>query len=251
MIKKSAYFIFTIIFLIHLNAFSQEEKELRVCSEAGYAPFEVVKPNGDWDGYEVQVLKQFALKQHYHIKFINMEYDALIPSLVAKKSCHLIASTLYVNVTRGEMVTFSHPILITKSSTMIRIEDKNRFDSFEKINQKSTRVAVQTGTEDDLYARKYLKNTTVVGYSNNIDPIFALITNKADIFLEDKSYIQLMIKKYPKKLMNNPDVLRKNPDVGVAFGLRKQDHLLIQEINSYIDEATRNGTLTKIQKDYF
>jgi polar amino acid transport system substrate-binding protein len=134
---------------------------------------------------------------------------------------------------------------------MIRIEDKNRFDSFEKINQKSTRVAVQTGTEDDLYARKYLKNTTVVGYSNNIDPIFALITNKADIFLEDKSYIQLMIKKYPKKLMNNPDVLRKNPDVGVAFGLRKQDHLLIQEINSYIDEATRNGTLTKIQKDYF
>lgn len=249
--KKFATALAATAFSLTSNSFAQKEKELRVCSEAGYAPFETVDPNGNWDGYEVQVLKKFAAQKHYQIQFLNMEYDALIPSLLAKKSCQLIASTLYVNVKRGEMVEFSHPILITKSSAMMRIADQEKFNSFEKINQKSTRVAVQTGTEDDLYARTYLKNTTIVGYSNNIDPIFALLTKKADIFLEDKSYIRLMIKQYPKKLSDNANVLRNNPNVGVAFGLRKKDRFLIQEINDFIDEMTKNGTLAKLQKEYF
>lgn len=249
-LKNQIFLFLSLLFSIKSTA-NQPHKEIKVCSEAGYAPFEWVNPNGVWDGYEVQILKEFGRRRHYEIKFINMEYDALIPSLIAKKSCDLIASTLYVNVKRGDMVQFSHPILITHSSTMIRTEDKNRYNSFEKINQKSTRVAVQTGTEDDLYARKYLKNTSIIGYSNNIDPIFALLTHKADVFLEDKSYIKLMIKKYPEKLVNNPDVLKNNPDVGVAFGLRKTDQNLIKEINDFIDEIEKEKTLQKMKKDYF
>lgn len=240
------FFPFFFLFFSNVNA-----KQLNVCSEAGYAPFEWIDSHGDWDGYEVKVLTEFAKQENMQIKFFNMDYDALIPSLLAKKMCHLIASTLYVNVKRGDMVAFSHPILITHSSTMVRATDQEKYNRFEKINTPNTRVAVQTGTEDDLYARTYLKKAVVVGYSNNIDPIFALITKKVDVFLEDQSYIRLMIKKYPQKLTENKDVLEHNPSVGVAFGLRKDDVDLIKKINAFIDKMESNGSLKNWQKHYF
>lgn len=229
-----------------------KEKVLKICSEAGYVPFEMVDQKGRWDGYEVKLLEHFGELKHIKVQFKNMSYDGLIPSLVARKDCDLVASTLAVNLERGNSVQFSDPILITYFSAIVRTADAQKYQTFDAINSKETRMAVQNGTENDSYVKKYAHNVKVLGFSNNIDPVTAVIMNKADIYIEDVNYLKLMKKKYPEKVsLVDPKILVNNPNVAIAFAMRKTDKNLIKEINDYLKEIADNGELKKIQKDYF
>jgi polar amino acid transport system substrate-binding protein len=228
------------------------EKSLRVCSTAGYIPFEMRDSAGNWDGYEIKILEKFAHQNHYKLILKHIEYDGLIPSLVARKSCDLIASTLAVNLERGNMIEFSKPILITHFSAIIRLSDKDKFTNFDKINTPTTRMAVQTGTEDDSYVKKFAKNVEVLGYSNNIDPVLSILTNRADVYIEDINYLKLMKKKYYTKLdLLDPKLIPNNPDVAIAFALRKSDTKFIGEINNFLETIEKNGELAQLKKDYF
>ena len=126
MIKVSRFLISFIsiasLFILTFQTIAGSEnksKKITVCSEAGYVPFEMIDTQGHWDGYETKILEKFVENNNYKLQLKNMAYDGLIPSLVVRKNCDIVASTLAVNVIRGKTVEFSKPILITYFSAII------------------------------------------------------------------------------------------------------------------------------------
>ncbi len=233
-------------------AFSKIDKHLNVCSEAGFFPFEMRTTTGKWEGYDIAIINEFAKSTGKKINFTDMKFDGLIPSLLSKKGCDIVASAVGINSEREKIVLFSEPTYKSAYAGITRTIDINKFKNFENINQKNIRIAVQLGTEASQYVKKYFTNAEVLTYESNSAPINAVISKKADLYVDDSVFISIAVH---RKLSNisliPPEVFPKNTVSGMGFLFRKSDKKLRDEFNSFFLKIKSNGELSKLQKYYF
>ena len=64
---------------------------LRVGFDAGYQPFEMTNKQGQYIGFDVDLAKMVAKEMGVKVKFLNYDWDGLIPALLSKKADMLAA----------------------------------------------------------------------------------------------------------------------------------------------------------------
>ena len=248
---KNIILIF-LTFLLSFPAFPENYKELNVCTEAGFFPFEMRTTKGEWEGYDIALIKEFSKSTGKTVHFTNIKFDGLLPSLLAKKGCDIIASAVVINSERKKIVLFSEPTYESSYAAVIRDSDKNKFNTFKEINKKGTRIAVQLGTEASQYVKNHFKNAEILTFESNSAPINAVISKKADLFIDDSVFISIAVK---RKLSNisllSPELFPKNIPSKMGFVFRKSDVKLRDEFNLFFLEMKSNGELIKLQKYYF
>jgi polar amino acid transport system substrate-binding protein len=246
-------FIFTSLFLLFPNhALSNSHSKVNVCSEAGFFPFEMRTTKGEWEGYDIALIKEFAKSTGRKISFTDIKYDGLIPSLLSKKGCDIIASAVGINSEREKIVIFSEPTYESAYGGIIRTSDINKFTKFENINQKSVRIAVQLGTEASQYVKKYFTHAEILTYESNSAPINAVISKKADLFVDDSVFTSIAVRRKLSDIsLLLPKVFPKNTSSGMGFVFRKSDKKLRDEFNQFFLKIKSNGELSKLQKYYF
>lgn len=77
----------------------QKEKILKVCSDAGFLPFEMKTQKGDWIGFDVDMMTEFSKSISVELKMVQIAFDGIIPALLTKK-CDMIAAGLTVTPER-------------------------------------------------------------------------------------------------------------------------------------------------------
>ncbi|APJ02910.1 ABC transporter substrate-binding protein [Silvanigrella aquatica] len=249
-LKKACLFV---LFLLHSNStFAKNYKEIKVCSEAGFIPFEMRTASGNWDGYDIALIKEFAKKSSRKVKFIDQKFDGLIPSLIASKSCDIVASAVGISEERKKIVNFSEPTYFSGFDGLIHARSSKMFDSFEKINQKNVRIAVQQGTLSSTYVKNVFKNARISEYETNSGPIQAIISDKADIYIDDSVYLSVAVKRNISKFeLLGKEKLPENQEDGMAFLFRKSDTELRNQFNEFFNQIKSNGELDKLQNYYF
>lgn len=245
-------FLMFTLFAHFESAFAKEYSRLRVCSEPGFVPFEMRNSQGEWDGYEIVLAKNFAKETGRQIQFVDMRFEGLLPALISKRGCDVVASAVGVNAERQKVVLFSEPIYQSAYSGLVRKSDVSQFTSFSDIDQKEIKIAVQQGTEASLYVKKSFKNATILIYDDNSAPVVAVLTQKTDIFIDDSVYCSVVAKQKTGKLsLIAPEVFPDNEYGSIAFAFRKKDKKLRHEFNSYLHTIQKNGEWDRLKTDYF
>lgn len=121
--------------------------------DANYPPFAYVDKAGNPAGFDVDAMNWIAKKMGFEVKHQPMDWDGIIPALLAKK-IDMVCSGMSISPERTKVVTFTEPywsvqkVFIVKKDSKLTVKDICS-------NQKN--IGVQRGTNEHEILEKILK----------------------------------------------------------------------------------------------
>lgn len=115
--------------------------------DANYPPFAFVNEQGQPDGFDVQALNWIAEKMGFEIKHQPMDWDGIIPALLAKK-IDMICSGMSITPSREAQVAFTEPYWIFEKVMVAPLDSDLDVD---KVFAGKAKLGVQRGTNEHEY----------------------------------------------------------------------------------------------------
>ncbi len=220
----------------------------KVCTTGGFIPFSSYS-NGGWEGFDIDMMKDFSIYLKSKLEIINYNIDGIIPALNTKK-CDMIAAGLTITEERKKSILFSDPYftsgivyLFKKNNTII-----SDIKSPEELNNPKFKVGVKLGTTNDFYAAKNLNKSIILKFNEYGDVINAVRNNKVDTIIIDLSYGVSIDKKFPG-VFDYKNTDSNNEHFGVAS--RQNDKVLIKKFNEFLRQWKSTGKYDQTFKKYF
>ncbi|MFA5664034.1 transporter substrate-binding domain-containing protein [Castellaniella sp.] len=226
--------------------------ELKIATEAGYAPFEYRNPNGELEGFDIDIGNELCQRMARKCVWIDQSFDSLIPGLQARKF-DLANSTMTATQARKKVIDFTTPLYIVPVKLMVR-KGSGLQPTAESL--KGKRVGVQQGTTMESYANQEWapKGVTVVSYPSYTNAFVDVAAGRLDAtFQEAPTAVDGFLSKpegadYELSPMVLEDVAIFNEPI--AMGIRK-GHKLKAQIDATLLDMLADGTIQNFAKKYF
>lgn len=101
--------------------FAQERKKFVFATEGAFPPFNLTRPNGDLDGFEVELLAELAKRGNFDYELIAQGWDGMIQGVIDGKYDGVFDS-VSITAKRLEVVDFALPYT-TGGSTFVVMND--------------------------------------------------------------------------------------------------------------------------------
>lgn len=237
---KKIFLMFTMIFMFAACGGNKEaaQKVYVVGTNAEYPPFEYVK-NGEIAGFDAEIIKEAAKRMGIEYKWLNTNFDGLIPALQTKKVDIVIAG-MSVTPEREKAVNFSIPYLT--SNVAIVTNSKNPIKDMNDLSGKS--YGVELGTTKEASARK-IDGAEVVPFSSTTGALVALKSGKIDGMVLDESVSSKYIEKNPELVLVG--VMEGEPK---AAAFNKDDKELMENFSKVLEEMITDGTVAELREKY-
>lgn len=241
------------LFTVSAATQAADLKEIRIATEAGYPPFEFIAPNGEIQGFNIDIGNEICKRLEAKCVWIDQSFDSLIPGLQARKF-DLANSTMTATDARRKVIDFTTPLYIV-ASRLVASKDKNLEPTAESL--KGLRIGVQQGTTMETYARKEWapKGVQIIAYpsytnaftdlaAGRIDASFQEAPNAVDGFLDKPEGANFHL---TGAVINNSPILNEP----IAIGLRKGNKELKAAVDKTIKAMLEDGTIQQFSEKYF
>ncbi|MGE5404689.1 MAG: basic amino acid ABC transporter substrate-binding protein [Candidatus Saccharibacteria bacterium] len=223
------------------------EKILKVGSETAYPPFEVQDKNGQYVGFDMDLIRAIGKAEGYKVEIISLPFTGLIPAL---KSGNIDAAISAMTITdeRKKSVDFSDPYIDSGQIISMRSDDTRPITKLEDL--KGLVIAVQMGTTGQDQAEKVvaLDAKTQVKKFDSVDQAFLELKNKgADVCIIDQPVtLNYITKGHPEIKM----VGKMFTDEKYGISVNKGNKKVLDVINSGLKKVKANGEYDKIFKKH-
>lgn len=214
------------VFLMFGNT-AMAEKVLINGIDANFPPFAYVDKAGNPAGFDVDALDWIAKKMGFKVKHQPVDWDGIIPSLVAKK-IDLIASGLSITAERAKVVNYSIPyweikqVFVTKKDSALTVDDVLK-------GKKS--VGAQQGTTESEWlkdnAPKNGWNFKLRYYDSAPLAVEDVLNGRIDAAAMDDAPAKDAVSKKPVKILGTFGMKEEN----FGYAIRKADTELLKTIN--------------------
>ena len=226
-------------------------RKVRIGVEGGYPPFSEVGPDGKLKGFDIDIANALCAEMKADCTLVQSTFDAMIPSLQARKFDAVIAS-LSITPERQKAVAFTNKYyntparLVVKTGTQIDLTPAGL---------KGKRIGVQRSTTHDRYATDTFKSAEIVRYGKQDEVFLDLASGRIDAVLADSVAVDVGFLKTPQgkpfaftgPVFNDPIYF----GVGAGIALRKTDTELLAQFNDALRAIRANGVYKKLQDKYF
>jgi|YNPMSStandDraft_2_1061718.scaffolds.fasta_scaffold00507_20 polar amino acid transport system substrate-binding protein len=231
------FLTFLLIFFVLISFFnckSSSTKVLTVGTNAEYPPFESKdEKTGEFVGIDMELIKLIADNLGMKLNIIDMDFDALIPSLQAKKIDAAIAA-ITITEERKNVVDFSIPYYIANQAIIAKKQSAIVINSINDLAK--YKIGVQNGTTGQIYIDENLVATgkmppnNFIKYPTNIEAITDMLNGNIDLVIIDDSAAMGYSKLKPLKILFTIDT---GENYGIAL---PKGSKLLEKIN----EALKN-----------
>jgi len=228
-------------------------KNLRLGTEPTYAPFESKNQQGEVVGFDIDLAQELCKRIQANCTVVQTEFDALIPSLKARKIDAIVAA-LSITPKRLKEINFTDK-LYSANARLVAPKGSSILPVAESLQGKT--VGVQQGTIQEVYASRYWapKGVNVVTYQAQDQVYSDLVAGRLDAAFQDEtagSYSFLRQDVGKNYAFAGPAV--KDDEifgVGTGIGLRKEDKELQEAFNKALAGILKDGTYQRIAAKYF
>ncbi|BBH53944.1 substrate-binding periplasmic protein [Fluviispira sanaruensis] len=221
---------------------------IKVCTAGGFVPFSSYSNKG-WEGFDIDMMKDFAEYLKADIEIINYNIDGIIPALSANK-CNLISTGLVITEKRKKSVLFSGSYFKSNVIFLFKNDNKvlNNIKSAAKLNNPLFKIGVKIGTTNDFYATEHLQKSHIFKYNEYGDLVNSVRNNKVDAIIIDSIYGKFIEKKFPGIFRYKNTQAQ---DQHFAVAARNADKDLVEEFNKFLKEWKSSGKYELVYKKYF
>jgi len=221
--------------------------KIRIGTEGAYPPFNVLDENSKPQGFDIDIANALCAKMQVECEYVIVDWDGIIPALLAKKFDMLVAS-MSITDERRQVVDFTEPYYTNKLQF---VAPKGVDFKTDNASLKGKIIGVQRATIAGIYLEDNLdKVVEIKRYDTQENAYLDLAAGRLDGILAD-IFVQW-------EWLNNSELGAKFEFKGkpifeedkVGIAVRKGDPLKLK-----LDEALRqiiaDGTYQKINEKYF
>ena len=220
------------------TAFAAQAKDITFAMEPSYPPFELTNEKGEIIGFDVDVANAICKEIQATCHFKSQAFDALIPSLKAKRFDAAI-SAIDITEARAKQVSFSDPYYDSSASF---IGMKGKADLAAAKN-----VGVQNGTTYQQYVVAETKQYTPKSYASLQDAILDLKNGRIDVIFGDTAVLADMLTKQADLAFVGDKVDNKKYfGNGLGIAVNKGSKELLADLNTGLAAIKANGEYQKI-----
>ncbi len=233
-------------FFIFSSTAMAEEKTYINGIDANYPPFAYVNESGKPDGFDVHALNWIANKQGFKVVHVPMDWDGIIPAMLAEK-IDIIASGMTITPVRAERVNFTEPYWTAEKYFVVK---KGSPITEEDILTKPIKLGVQRGTSEHDYLEK-MKGEQNLKYELRFYDSAPLAINDLQngridaIGLDAPPANDAIAKGFPVEIVGT---FLESGQFGVA--VRKQDTELLKKLNEGYVLLMQDPYWNELQEKY-
>jgi len=212
---------------------------LRIACQTQGAPFSFVDRNGKRTGSSIELCEMIAKEMGVKIKFLNYDWDGLIPALLSKKA-DMLAADMTPTLKRAMKISFIDPYMYTGS--VVFVKKDSPIQSLEDVKKPGTELAVLLGSTGENDAKKAFPDAKLKTYKGG-GPILinAVVAGHTDAGVNDGSAVRGQAASFPPGSLRILDgQLSKSP---LAFAVRYDSPDLREWLNLFFLHISLDGRL--------
>ncbi|GIN87744.1 putative ABC transporter extracellular-binding protein YckB [Heyndrickxia sporothermodurans] len=200
-------------------------------------------------GFEVEVVREMAKRMGLKVNFVEMAFDGMLASINNGK-VDVAANDIAITDERKEKFSFSTPYKFSFATAIVRKSDLSGIKTIDDI--KGKKAAGEATTTYMKIARKYGAKEVTYDNATNEQYLRDVAAGRTDIIINDYYLQKLALTAFPKlNITIHPDLKFNTRDDGVGMIMKKGNSELNKHINQTIKEMIKDGTITKISKQFF
>ena len=219
--------------------------KLTVCTDSPYEPFEWQDDNGDWTGFDIELLTAVADNLGgLTLDVIDQPFEGIWLAPAAKK-CDVVGSAMTITYERKAAAQFTDPYFNADQSLLVPADQKDTL--VDEMSLAGKTIAVQSNTTGESYAKEHFTESTIKSFADATAMFLALESGQVDAAFQD--------------LPVNADRAAKNAELAISatfttgeqygFAVAKDNTALATAINDALSTLVDDGTYASIYKSYF
>ena len=193
--------VLMIVLVIGGAVFAQAETKTYIVGTcADYPPFEWIDSNGNYVGFDMDLMRVIAVIEGYEIEFRDISFDALIPALNTGK-IDIIAAAMASTPERAKVVDFSNKYWSMDRGIMVKKDsDLNIVTALSQ----GHKVGAQRGTTQANFIQSLIDEGVKVKlelYETNDSGVMDLVNGRIDAFIIDFLQAKVFSENNPLKIV--------------------------------------------------
>jgi len=213
--------------------------ELRIACQTQGAPFSFVDRNGNRTGSSIDLCKMIAKEMGVKVKFLNYDWDGLIPALLSKKA-DMLAADMTPTLKRAMKIAFADPYMYTGS--VVFVKQDSPIKTLEDVKNSGTRIAVLLGSTGENDAKKAFPDANLKTYKGG-GPLLinAVMGGHTDAGVNDGSAVRGQAASFPPNSIRILEGQLSNSPL--AFAVRYDSPDLLSWLNLFFLHVSLDGRL--------
>ena len=157
---------------------------LRVGTTGDYTPFSLRRPDGSYEGADIDMAHDLARTIGVRLEFVASVWVDLLGDFLEDRF-DIAMGGVTVNPSRAEKAFFSIPTFVDGKRPLARREYRDRFTNFAAIDQPGVRLIANPGSANEAFVRGHFRQATVIIHRDNASVFDELVAGRADVMITD------------------------------------------------------------------
>lgn len=221
---------------------------LTVGTAAEYEPFEYME-DGQYKGFDLDLIQDIAKKLGLTVEFANVDFDTIVPGVSSGTKYDVGIGAITVTPERKKEVDFTDSYYMDDQAivTMKNNADITGDNYKEKLDSADAKIAVQSGSTAEAFAKENFPNAELVPFKNATDCFSALQAGQSVALVTNRSVAAQLV----ATSFDNEQVIKLiSTGEEYAIAVNKDNSGLKDAINKALKELTDDGTVDSLMGQY-
>jgi cyclohexadienyl dehydratase len=180
----------------------QKSGTLRVCTPGDYRPFSVAKPDGGYEGIDVDLVQAMAKSLGVKVEFVKSPWPQLMDTFIEK--CDIGVGGISVTLDRQKRAFFTEPYMVNGKAPITKCENVRKFQTVADIDKPGVTVIENPGGSNERFARANFKQAKIVIFEDNTKIFDEILKGNADVMISESVEAIAQQKLHPGLCAVNP-----------------------------------------------
>ena len=181
----------------------QNSGRLRVCTPGDYKPFSLLRPDGGFEGLDVDLVRTAAKALGAEVEFVKTGWPTLMKDFQAR--CDVAVGGISVSLERQKQAFFTTAYMVNGKAPITRCENVAKFQTVADIDRPTVTVVENPGGSNERFARANFKQAKIVIHPDNTTIFDEVLQGRADVMISESVETIAQAKAKPGLCAVNPE----------------------------------------------
>lgn len=224
------------------------EGKLTIGTSAEYEPFEYME-DGEYKGFDLELAAAIADDLDLELEIENVDFDTIIPGIASGTKFDAGFAAITATPEREEEVDFTDSYYMDDQAivTMTDNADITGDNYAEALNVEGVKIAVQSGSTAEAFAKENFPKATLVPFKNATDCFAAVQSDQAVALVTNRSVAAQLV---ATSFSNEQIIKQISTGEEYSIAVNKDNAALTDAINESIAKLTADGTVDELMEKY-
>ena len=177
--------------------------KLRVCTPGDYKPFSYLRPDGTYEGLDIDLVQSAAKALGAEVVMVKAPWTSLMKDFLEK--CDIAVGGISVTTDRQKTAYFTTAYMVNGKAPITKCENVKKFQTIADIDKPGVTVIENPGGSNERFARANFKQAKIVIFPDNVTIFDEILKGNADVMISESVETIVQQKMRPGLCAINPD----------------------------------------------